>query len=194
MSSVNNIAVNSRMDKRQGEEKKKKKKGLILWLLLAAVAITVVIFLLAQNSGTPTRMIAGNMLPEAGAAEAGHLPDMTDEQVLAQMQQAVDESRFSFKINAQPVFEDGGSAGTLRIENPGHNVYPFVVEIYLTETQEKIYDSGAVMPDHHIDTARLLTALPRGTHEAVAYINAYDPDTNEYQGKSAVNLSIVIKN
>lgn len=195
MNAISNKLDMKRSERQRGEEKQKRRKGLVILLiaLAAAAAITAALILISQ-SGRPQRIVSGDMLPLAGAAAEGHLPGLTDEEIQAQMQKAADEAMFSFKINAQPVFEDGSSKGTLRIENPNHNVYPFAVEIYLDETGEKIYESGAVLPNHHIDTAKLQVLLPQGTHAATAYINAYDPETNEYQGKSAVNLSLIIKN
>ena len=191
---MENTTINSRMGKQQRQEDKKKKRKIFIWLILAAAIAILVILLAVRPAGAPARVVSGDLLPGTGTAQEGHLPDMTDEQVRKQMQKTADESQFSFKINAQPVFEDGAGEGTLRIENPGHNTYPFAVEIYLAGSNEKIYESGAVMPDQHIAKGKLEKVLPQGTHEAVAYINAYDPDTNEYQGRSAVNLSIVIKN
>lgn len=188
-------AISSRLDTKKRARQKKKEKKTVIWLILLAVTLTLILVISGLlSSNQPARLVSGDILPGAGEAAQGHLPDMTDEEIKQQMQKAADETMFSFKINAQPVFEDGSSAGTLRIENPNHNVYPFVVEIYLDETGEKIYDSGAVLPDRHIDTAKLDTELAAGTHGATAYINAYNPDTEEFEGKSAVSLSLIVNN
>lgn len=166
-------------------------------LLLVAVIALLLMLRLRGHSTAPAQssgIVAGELFPGAGEASSGHLPGMSEQQVKEQMQRVADESKLSFKINARPVFEDGHSQGTLRIENPAHNVYPLVVELFLTATGEKVYDSGGILPDHHISTGALTTALPKGSHEAQAVIHAYDPDTGEQQGRSLVNLTIVVNN
>ena len=76
---------------------------------------------------------------------------------------------------------------------PGHNAYPFVVKIFLNETNEEVYNSGGILPNHHIDSDSLKRSLPAGENAATAYIYAYDPDTNEYSGKAAVELTLIVK-
>lgn len=187
--------ISNRQEYKQEPDKKKRRRQLLIVLLLLAAAIPGIILCTIVFRGSQAgRMVAGDIFPGSGTAQAGHLPEMTEEEIRAQMQKVADETMFSFKMNAQPVFENGDSEGTLRIENPSHNVYPFVVEIYLNKTGEKIYDSGGVLPNHHINMAKLDVSLEKGEHKAMAYINAYDPDTQEYQGRSAIDLSIIIKN
>jgi len=168
----------------------KRKKSLIFLILFSVVA--GMILCLIFQSQDKENIIAGNFLPEQGSAVAGHLPDMTHEQIKAQMQKDTDRSLFSFKINSRPVFQNGRKEGTLRIENPNHNIYPFVVEIFLNETGEKVYDSGAILPNHHISHAKLTKILQKGDYSATAYINVYDPETKEYCGKSAATLTLIV--
>ena len=42
-------------------------------------------------------------------------------------------------INTSPVFETGGAEGNLMLENPANNAKLLVVEIYIDDTQELIY-------------------------------------------------------
>jgi hypothetical protein len=139
-------------------------------------------------------IVAGNLFPGEGDAENGHLSNMTPEQIKEQMQKVVDENYLSFKINSRPVFSDGNAEGTLGIENPNNNAYPLVITIELDDTGEKIYDSGGIMPDHHIDTAKLSKVLEKGEYKATATINAYDPDTKELKGRQAAALIITVEN
>ena len=177
------------------ESKKHRKNRLLAMLLMIVLVIgTTVCLLLFISSPKTNNIISGELFPGNGEAVEGHLPKMTDAEIREQMQREADRSVFSFKINSRPIFVYGGSEGTLNIENPNHNLYPFVVEIFLDETGEKLYDSGGIPPNHHISRARLARILPKGEHAATAYINAYDPDTNKYSGKSAVGLVIIISN
>ena len=169
------------------------------WFIISMAALLVFVlfvgyYALAQHGEGPKHIFPGDVFPGAGDAAEGHLPDMEEWTLTERMQKEADESVFSFKVNAQPVFQDGGSEGTLRIENPQHNIYPFVVEIILDGTGETLFDSGGVLPNHHIDKAKLSKQLPKGRHAATAYVKAYDPVTDEYRGKSAVELTLVIEN
>jgi len=139
-------------------------------------------------------LIAGDLFPDIGDAKNGHLSNMTPEQIKEQMQRIADESQFSFKINSRPVFADGSSNGDLRIENPNYNIYPMVVQIYLDETDELIYDSGGILPNQHIDNAKLISALDAGTYNATAVLNAYDPNSKIWQGKAQAALIITVQN
>jgi hypothetical protein len=180
-------------------DEKRTKRGIwiaVILVLLAAAAV----FLLHQFGylkfpwEKPAVIVAGDLFPGQGDAEDGHLSNMTPEQIKEQMQKAADAAYFSFKINARPEFENGNAAGSLGIENPNHNVYPMVVQIMLDDTDEIIYDSGGVLPNQHIDNAKLSKRLKKGTYKATAYLNAYDPDTKVWQGKQAAALVITVKN
>jgi len=162
----------------------------IIWVVTSLAIIALMVFpALLPNE---KNRLSKEIFPEIGAAKIGHLPNMTEEAIKEQMQKDADKSNFAFKINARPVFANGESKGNLRIENPGHNLYPFVVKIFLNETSEEIYNSGGMLPNHHIDEDRLVRILPKGEYAATAYIYAFDPVTNEYGGKSAVGLTLII--
>ena len=133
----------------------------------------------------------GSLLPP-GFAEDGPLPGMSDEEIRKQMQMVADASYFGFKINARPVFATGAGEGNLRIENPSYNVYPMVVQIFLDDTQEMIYDSGGILPNQHVDTASLNKRLPPGKYNATAFMNAYDPDNHSWLGKQSAALVITV--
>ncbi|MCL2332640.1 MAG: hypothetical protein FWC54_04040 [Actinomycetia bacterium] len=140
-------------------------------------------------------VVAGNLFPGQGKdANDGHLNNMTPEEIKAQMQRVADASQFSFKINARPTFADGSAKGNLGIENPNYNVYPMTVQIFLDNNNEKVYDSGGLLPNQHIDNAKLLKVLKAGTYKATAVLNAYDPDTRVWQGKAHAELKIIVKN
>ena len=170
----------------------RRKKVLVVLLILLLTAAATIVWQI--NSLRTNDIISGDMFPGIGGAAEGHLPKMTETEIMQQLQREADRSKFSFKINSRPIFENGAKEGTLQIENPSHNIYPFVVEIFLNETGEKIYDSGGILPNHHIDRAKLTKVLPKGSHTAIAYIRVYDPKTNKYAGQSAAELTLIINN
>ena len=169
-----------------------KRLFIVLMILLVSVA-GMIVYVIWPFAAPEVKDIARqDFFPGIGDAVEGHLPNMAEDKIREQMQREADRNVFSFKINSRPVFKDGDSEGTLRIENPGHNIYPFVVKIFLKETGKQVYDSGGVLPNHHINKAKLSGGLPKGEHAATAYIHAYDPETNEYSGKSAVELTLIV--
>ena len=182
-------------------DQKGKARKRILITSIAILAALLTLLLLRQfgiitfpwETEQPRVIVAGDLFPGQGDASSGHLPNMTPEQIREQMQKVADESQFSFKINSRPIFENGSAPGDLGIENPSYNVYPMVVQIFLDDTGEIIYDSGGLLPDQHIYTARLSRTLSPGEYKATAVINAYDPDTFVWQGKAQANLIITVQ-
>ena len=191
-----------------GQRKERRSKKWLLWLIVALLLCTVTLLVLHQFGiikfpwektapQTPVApIIAGDLFPGVGDAESGTLAGMTKEDILEQMQRVADASYFSFKINTMVTLEDGNSLGDLGIENPNYNVYPMVVRIYLGEdgSGELIYDSGGILPNQHINNAKLGTKLSKGNYKALAQLYAYDPDTHVNIFKSSAILDIVVNN
>ena len=178
----------------------RKRRRLVVRVGLVVVLIILMLFTLNRcgflhfpQDEKPSEIVAGDLFPGEGDAKDGHLPDMTEEETLKQMQRAVDASYFSFKINARPVFKDGRAEGTVGIENPAYNTYPMVVQIFLDDTGELVYDSAGILPDQHIDTDTLDVSLDAGVYEATAWMNAYDPDTDQWLGQQAAALVISVE-
>jgi len=184
----------------RNEDEQKSKKRAIRIALIASTLILLIIMLSYfgfikwpwQSDGGS--VVAGDLFPGSGDAADGHLPNMSQDEVMEQMQRVADASMFSFKINSRPVFANGNSEGDFRIENPNYNVYPMVVDVTLNKTKEKIYSSGGILPNQHVEKARLLRALDAGTYEATAVFNIYDPDTKELKGKTQAALIITVQN
>jgi len=201
---------NPRKDKKQNRKSKDKMKSknnadkgtAKKWLprIFILLLLIVILLLVLKQCGVfdkhePAPVIAGDLFP-GGNAEDGPLSNMTREEILEQMQKEADKAYFSFKINTEIVFKDGSSEGNLGIENPSNNVYPMSVQIFLGKdgAGEMIYDSGGLMPDQHIDNAKLTKVLSTGTYEALAYLYAYDPETKVNIFKSTAELTIIIQN
>ena len=189
------------MGKKKDKDKDKNRKRILIIFLAVLVVLASVVLMRQFGLFTfpwekvPTQVVvAGDLFPGQGGASSGHLPNMTPDQIKAQMQKVADESQFSFKINSRPIFENGSAQGDLGIENPSYNVYPMVVQIFLEDTDEIIYDSGGILPNQHIYTARLLRPLSAGEYRAIAVLNAYDPDTLVWQGKAQAALIITVLN
>lgn len=101
------------------------------------------------------------------------------------------KSEMTVRMNGYPVFADGKSEGNLNIENPEVNELYMNVEITLKDTGEVIYDSGAIPPNHYIDSDKLTKTLDKGTYEATAHVTLFDPDYPDSNFNSA-NFTLVI--
>ena len=105
------------------------------------------------------------------------------------------KSNMTVRLNGYPVFEDGNSAGNLNIANPSSNVLYMLVEITLDDTGEKIYESGAIPPNHYVDNDKLIVILKQGEYKATAHVTLYDPDNVSRQFNGAdFNLTITVEN
>ncbi|MCC8022365.1 MAG: hypothetical protein LIO46_01065, partial [Clostridiales bacterium] len=105
-----------------------------------------------------------------------------------------DESYFRLRIESRPVFPDGGSEGSILIENPDYNSYPIRVQIWMNDTGEIIYDSGGSMPGHSVGNTKLAPVLSKGEYACTADVFQYDPDTLQAVGKTQAALVITIEN
>lgn len=113
---------------------------------------------------------------------------------LQSAQEIADANYFTLQIAPTAIFEDGESEGSIEIVNPGSNVYPIAVDLFLADSEEVIYSSGSIHPNQQIVGAKLDKSLDKGEYQAVARINIYDPETNERQGITEAEISITINN
>ncbi|MCI8479913.1 MAG: hypothetical protein HFG08_03405 [Oscillibacter sp.] len=128
----------------------------------------------------------------ADNATMGILPGVDLEQRQAELQQMLDESMISFSINTSPVFETGGAEGNLMLENPANNAKLLVVEIYIDDTQELIYQSKALPAGSYIENTKLDKLLEPGSYDATAYFKAYREADHSYIGQVGADLTLSI--
>ena len=127
------------------------------------------------------------------AAEDGTLDGMSEAQIQEMLDKKLSESMLAISINSSPVFKDGKSKGTLRIENAPNNRYNMKVRITLDQDSREIYRSDAIRPAQVIKEDRLDVELKKGTYPCTATFEAYDTKTNEKAGEASAKLNIRIK-
>ncbi len=167
---------------------KQKKKHLIAALVCLLLAVGGGIFwMTSRNSPADS-----NSLEVDNNATMGVLPgiDMAERQ--AQLQEQLDESMIAFSINGSPVFANGGAEGNLMLENPANNAKLLVVEIYMDETQELIYQSKALPVGSYIENARLDKVLEAGEYQATAYFKAYREEDQTFIGQAGAAIKITV--
>lgn len=167
------------------EKTKKNKRVLIVVILLILISVGGFI-------GFKWYDYHKNQIKEGDlTGTIGTIPGYSPEELQKELQKQADASLFSFNINSSPVFENGKSEGNLRIANPHYNVYPIEVTIRLEDTNEVIFKSGKIQPNHYIEKAKLTKNLKKGKYKAMATIKAFDPkDNDKYLGKTNVVLDI----
>lgn len=134
----------------------------------------------------PVRVVSGDYLPDKKNAQK-----MTDKEVKATEQKAVDASKFNMVIKPEAIFQKGQEKGQLFIQNPETNAYPIEVVITLDNDNTTVYSSGAMMPGYEIKEATLDKKLTKGNYPATATFHIYDGKTKRKKGQ--VQASITIK-
>ena len=167
-----------------GFKKQSKKPLVIVCLCLLAVVAGGAAFWLTREDTDPLALDDN--------ATMGVLPgiDMAERQ--AQLQEQLDESMIAFSINGSPVFANGGAEGNLMLENPANNAKLLVVEIYMDETQELIYQSKALPVGSYIENARLDKVLEAGEYQATAYFKAYREEDQTFIGQAGAAIKITV--
>ena len=156
------------------------------------VALCAVCLLAAVTGALLMLRSPGDSLELDKNATIGLLPGIDVAQRQAELQQLLDESMIAFSINTSPIFETGGSEGNLMLENPANNAKLIVVELYLDETGELIYQPKALPAGSYIENARLDKLLEPGEYPATAYFKAYREDDHSYIGQVGAALTLYV--
>ncbi len=170
------------------------KKKLLRIILM--IIITVVIILLSFSFCSHNKerdYISGNLPDYDDSLSQGIIPGMSQEEVEKILQQAADESMFSFQINSRIQLDNSSSEAKLLLGNPPNNVYDFYIEMVLDDTNEVIYKSGRIPPNHHIEKFKLNKNLGKGDYKATAFFYIFDKKGENIVAKSAAGVNITIK-
>lgn len=120
----------------------------------------------------------------------GLSPDLTEEEIKAMMQKKVDESKVTFSVYTEPIFE--GKIGTIMFANPPYSAHNISLEVVLDN--KVIIRTQKISPDQYIEDIELIgKELKKGKHNCVAYIKAYDKKTDELVGEVQVDMVITSK-
>ena len=166
-------------------------KAIAIASAVAAVVIVVVILLLLLRScGAPVDD-PGGIEFDPSATEGGWDEADTDE-IIAGLNEKVEEGMINISMNTSPVFADGTSEGSLMIVNEEVNNYPQVVEISRDDTGELIYKSGAIPVGSKIESAKLSVDLDPGTYKCTALFYNVDPDTGDYLGCAGAVVTVTV--
>ena len=160
------------------------KRGLIIGIAIAIVVIVIacIIVFMTTSGGSQS------------AVSQGQLENKTPEEIQAELDREVEEGMLSISINSYLEMEDGSSDAELRIENSPANNYKMQVDIVLQDTNELIYTSDILEPNSHIQSAKLLVDLPKGSYSCLAKFYALDLETDEGVGEARAQIFIDVLN
>ena len=165
-------------------------KAIAIASAVAAVVIVIVILLLLRSCGAHAND-PGGIEFDPSATEGGWDEADTDE-IIAGLNEKVEEGMINISMNTSPVFADGTSKGSLMIVNEEVNNYPQVVEISRDDTGELIYKSGAIPVGSKIESAKLSVDLDPGTYKCTALFYNVDPDTGDYLGCAGAVVTVTV--
>lgn len=160
-----------------GDEKKKRNR--IIAIIVVAVSLFCVGVLALNVFGDND----ARKLEAAVAAELGQLENKSNDEIEAELNRVVEKGSMSISINANPIFVDGKSEGSIQIENSPANHYGQEVIITLDETGEEIYRSGLLLPNYHIQTDKLTVELEKGEYDCTAIFVGYNIENIESGGE-----------
>ncbi|MGL6200677.1 MAG: hypothetical protein ACRC3H_17245 [Lachnospiraceae bacterium] len=167
----------------KNKNKKKKWAGRIAALIVILLLLLLVLYRCGYDGREPnTDYIIGAGVKQGAMDNNDDAPEESSNGT----------SSMRVKLNGYPVFPDGKSSGNLRIENPAENSLNMNVEIKLNDTEEVIYESGAIPPNHYIDEDKLSVILEKGEYNATAYVTLYNPENEDVMYNSS-KFALVIQ-
>ena len=175
------------MKNKNSKKETYKKVGIGVGLV---IVVAVIILLLLRSCGAPAND-PGGIEFDPSATEGGWDEADTDE-IIAGLNEKVEEGMINISMNTSPVFADGTSKGSLMIVNEEVNNYPQVVEISRDDTGELIYKSGAIPVGSKIESAKLSVDLDPGTYKCTALFYNVDPDTGDYLGCAGAIITVTV--
>ncbi len=161
----------------------------ILLFLLVAVLAAAVVFLVRKNR-LPAEV---ERIGYESNVVVGGIPNMSAEERMALLNEQVQRGDLFMIINTSPcTLKDDGDINWL-IENPVDQGKLIRVEVFLTDSEDPIYETGFIQPGYHIEKAPLARELDPGTYPCSATFHLYDQDTEEYINKAYVrNMTLTV--
>lgn len=153
----------------------------VIPLVVASIAFIVISKKQEQTGGTG---ISGYIIGD------GIEPDLSPEEIQELLNKKVDESKISFSIYSEPIFE--GKKGVIMFANPKYSAHDIDLSVKLDG--KEIIKTGKISPNQYIEEISLLTKpLKKGKHKAIGTIKAYSRKTGEVVGEVAVDIDITSK-
>lgn len=181
-------AVAARAERMRAQKKRRRRFAAVGILVLVLVAAGVVAFAMMQPHEAAEQ---GESFFD-DSAQSGQAPNKTPAELQAELNRVVEEGMFNISIASVIEFATPDASGKAYIENVPSNPYDMTVEITLSDSGEKVYQSKGIAPGNYIEDIVLDVPLEPGVHEAVATFAAYDRDTHAQKGKAAAEVALIV--
>ena len=176
---------------RQTKSKVTTSKSRVTAIILCAVC-AISCFLLAGCQEKAEDPVPGGIVYDDATIEGGW-ETLSEEEIVASLNEKVEEGYINISMNASPVFEDGQAEGSLMIVNETVNRYPQQVTIARDDTGATIYTSAAIPVGSKIAADTLDVVLPAGIYECTAMFHSLDPETGAILGSAGASIVITIQ-
>ncbi len=175
------------MPDRTGGETVKKKKGaglLIFFLILVIAALIVtVIFLLGKNKEKADN---GSLSTQAGYSDSAGKRNVVVnkdnvEELIAQLSEdeKVVPGNYQVTMNTTWDFSDGESTSrNAYVENSEANTNDVYFDVYLADSEEKIFESPVLPIGSYLKNIKLDKALDAGSYDCVIVYSLIDSEQN----------------
>ncbi len=116
------------------------------------------------------------------------------EELVAQLQQQVDDSMLTMSINATPVMvlSEPEEGVNWQIENLEGQRKLIQVLVYRDDTGELIYETGALQPGTYVTNTPPDVSLPAGTYSCTAYFRSYRLEDQKYLGQAGAQITLTV--
>lgn len=125
----------------------------------------------------------------------GWLPGKSDEDIQAELNRIIDESRFNVAINPTTVVMRDGTANFMLENVPANNYWMQVVVYYMdtTGTEQLLYESKYIQQGYFIENAEVNHVPEGGEYDARAVFKAIIPESDEVMGETQANITIYVE-
>ena len=179
------------------EKKSRKKNNKLVRRIIAVVVILLLLLCVGLFAWKKKAPNSDNHLELAVAAQLGQLDGKSEAEIQKELNRVVEDGTMAISINVNPAFSSGDAEGNLEIENVPSNKYAQVVTITLDSDGSEIYNSGLLLPNHHIEADKLSKNLSAGTYDCTAMFTAYDVSDSDNPievGSAAAKITVSVLN
>jgi hypothetical protein len=168
-----------------------------LFFLVCLVLFAVVAGGLAvsQLGGGPTPPSnpgsSGKPNPNGDSAIDGRYQEKSPAATMSELQK--EQITVTDQVSSAIQFGSGqkGTVGSWVLENLSSNKVDMQAEVYVGD--DLIGTTALLKPGQYISSIKLTKTLAAGSYDAIAYINYYDPASQDYISKAGYKISVSVK-
>lgn len=127
------------------------------------------------------------------AAKAGAYEGKSEDDVRAELEKQVAEGMMNISIASNIRASSQTGEAEVRIENIAANPMDQKVTLSLADSGEVLYQSDAIAPGSHVQTASLPAGMEPGVYRVLATFVGYDRETHEQVGTSAAEITLTVE-